>query len=82
MDQLDRRIKLIFGRVFQVDSDLIDDETRRGAFEQWDSLGHLNLLEVLNEEFDLEIPPEQALEMETVADIKRVILDLNPSLNK
>lgn len=82
MDHLHQRIKLLFGRVFQVRPELISDETRRGALEQWDSLGHLNLLEALREEFDVEIPPEQALEMESVADIKRAIIDLSGGINE
>jgi acyl carrier protein len=77
-DRLDERIKLVFAETFQIAPELIADETRRGAFECWDSLGHLDLIEALNNEFAVEIPPEQALDMETVADIKRVIDDLNP----
>lgn len=73
---LDLTIKAIFQRVFEVPPTGITNETRRGELERWDSLGHLVLLEALREEFAIEIPPEQALEMETFGDIKRVIATL------
>jgi acyl carrier protein len=72
-NNLDATIKAIFQRVFEVRPEEVDDQTRRGQLERWDSLGHLVLLEALREEFLIEIPPEQALEMETVEDIKRVV---------
>ena len=73
---LDTTIKAIFQRVFEVRPEEITDQARRGDLERWDSLGHLVLLEALQEEFHIEIPPEQALEMETVSDIKRVVTTL------
>ncbi len=73
---LNAKIKAIFQRVFEVRPEEIADQTRRGELERWDSLGHLVLLEALREEFRIEIPPEQALEMETVQDIKRVVTAL------
>jgi len=73
---LDPAIKAIFGRVFEVRPEEITNQTRRGDLERWDSLGHLVLLEALREEFRIEIEPEQALEMETVGDVKRVVTTL------
>ena len=72
-NDLDTRIRGIFQRLFEVRPEGISDQARRGDFDRWDSLGHLNLVEALREEFQIGIPPEEALEMETVADIKRVI---------
>jgi acyl carrier protein len=69
-------IKTIFLQVFEVSPGEITDQTRRGELERWDSLGHLVLLESLREEFRIEIEPEQALEMETIKDIKRLITTL------
>lgn len=72
-NNLDTVIKVIFERVFEVQPKEITDQTRRGELERWDSLGHLVLVEALREEFHIEIPPEQALEMETIGDIKRIV---------
>jgi len=66
-------IKKIMGRIFEVRPEEITDQTRRRELERWDSLSHLALLVALQEEFHVEIPAEQALEMETLEDIKRAI---------
>ena len=52
------------------------DRTRRGELERWDSLGHLQLLESLSTEFNIEVPPQLALQMETFLDVKRTVSDL------
>ena len=72
-DQLDLAIKALLERLFKVSADLVTDETRRGTLEQWDSLGHLELLDALRKEFKVKIEPEEAVDIETVADIKRVV---------
>ncbi|HLB88936.1 MAG TPA: acyl carrier protein [Terriglobales bacterium] len=73
---LHRAIQAVFGQVFEARPEEITNQTRRGDLERWDSLGHLVLLEALREEFRIEIEPEQALEMETVGDVKRVLTTL------
>jgi acyl carrier protein len=75
-NDVERMIKTIFLQVFEVSPGEITDQTRRGELERWDSLGHLVLLESLREEFRIEIEPEQALEMETIKDIKRLVTTL------
>ncbi len=75
-NNLDETIKAIFKQVFEAPPEEVSDQTRRGEFERWDSLGHLVLLEALREQFQIKIEPEQALEMETVGDIKRIVTAL------
>jgi acyl carrier protein len=72
---LDERIRAVFQRALRTPIDGLDDSTRRGEFEPWDSLGHLMLVQELSAEFQREISPEQALELETVADIKRLLAE-------
>ena len=72
-NNVETRVDALIQRVFQIDADGFHDGTRRGDLERWDSLGHLALVEALHEEFDVEIPPEQALDMETIADVKRLM---------
>lgn len=72
--EIDARVQSIFQRVFELPPGSgLSPKTRRGQLERWDSLGHLELLEALRKEFGIEIPPEQALEMETFADVTRVV---------
>jgi len=44
-------VKAIFQRVFEVQPEEITDQASCGDLERWDSLGHLVLLEALQEEF-------------------------------
>lgn len=71
-----QRVDTLLQRVFEVGPRQLRDQTRRGDLDRWDSLGHLTLIEALREEFGLEIPPELALSMDTVDDIKRIMSTL------
>lgn len=71
---LDERIKAVMGRVFEIRPEDVSGKVRRGELERWDSLNHLALLTALQEEFHIEIPPDQALEMETLEDIRRAVV--------
>ncbi len=73
---IDAEIAVVFQRLFGLAPNQLNREIRRGQLERWDSLGHLDLLEALRTEFGIDIPPEQALDMETVADVERVVSSL------
>lgn len=75
-DTTDRRIRAIFARLFEVAPESVGEKTRRGELERWDSLGHLELLEALRTEFKVQIQPDEALAMETFADVKRTLARL------
>ncbi|MGH9389469.1 MAG: acyl carrier protein [Vicinamibacteria bacterium] len=66
-------IQRLFQELFDVPAERLTDKTRRGELERWDSLGHLRLVGELSDAFGIEIPPDSALEMETVEDIKRIV---------
>ena len=72
-EKVQLRVREVIARVFQADPQAFNQETRRGDLEKWDSLGHLTLIEALCSEFEIEIPPEDALDMETVNDITRIV---------
>jgi acyl carrier protein len=66
-------IAYLFRRLFGTPPEDITDSSRRGDLEGWDSLGHLILIAALRNEFSVDIPPEMALEIETVADVRRIV---------
>ena len=74
--QLYQRIVAVFTKRLEVEPDRLSRETQRGDLEDWDSFGHLAVVQGLSEEFDVEISPEDALEMETIYDIERIISEL------
>jgi acyl carrier protein len=74
--ELDAAVEAVFARLFGLVPEQIADGLARGRLEQWDSLGHLNLIEELNGTFRIQIPPEAALDLETVGDVKRMVEEL------
>lgn len=52
------KIKEIMGSVFKIDPKSIDENTVNSNVEKWDSLGHMNLVTALEEEFDIILDEE------------------------
>ena len=73
MDRIDTRLRKIFAELFRADPEALDDGTRRGELDGWDSLGHLDLVSALEQEFEISLDPDEALEIETFGDAKRVL---------
>lgn len=58
----------------------LTDETGPNDIESWDSLGHVNIITAVEDEFDIEISPEEIGEIQTIGDIKKMLVqkDINP----
>lgn len=57
------RIKEIMSKVFNVAIEDINEQSSRETIENWDSLNQLNLVVELEEEFGIELTPEEIGEM-------------------
>jgi acyl carrier protein len=75
-NDLDARVRKIFGRLFPVDPAALTDSDRRGELQGWDSLGHLDLVTALENEFQVSIEADRALEIETFGEAKQVLAQL------
>ena len=64
--------------VFEVSIDDINDDSSPDTIENWDSLRHMNLITVLEEEFDIRLNDEQITEM---MNFNLVIYTVNEALN-
>ena len=73
-DNLTGRIYAIFNRLFHVPANQLSEQTERRNLEEWDSLGHLVLIEALSQEFGIQISAEEALELDAISDIKQLVL--------
>jgi acyl carrier protein len=51
----------------------LTDETAPGDIDAWDSLGHVNIITAIEDEFDIEISPEEIGEIQSVGDIKKLL---------
>lgn len=70
------QVKSVIAAVFNIDVSEIDLESSPDTIDAWDSLGHMNLVSALEDEFDLEIDEEMALEMMNVDLICEVLQEL------
>ena len=71
MNSIDARIAQLFETVFGVDT--VSDSTSITTLEEWDSGSHITLVLQLEEDFDVTISTDEAIEMTSVADIKKVL---------
>lgn len=70
---MDDPIRSIVARVFNVAPDSLSDDSSADTVKGWDSVGLLDLVDALSDELDIELEPEDILEMETLAAIRKVV---------
>jgi acyl carrier protein len=71
-DVLDR-VRAIFAAIFHVPPGSVELTTSQKSLPAWDSMGHLNLVLDLEQEFAVSIPPEEVEKMTDVAAIVKSI---------
>jgi len=67
------KIKKVMAGVFKIDTKSIDDHTGIGNVEKWDSLGHMNLVAALEEEFDIVLDDEDIEIIVTYSNICKIV---------
>lgn len=60
---MESKIKEIFSDVFLIEINSISPEMSQNDLTEWDSIGHLNLVTALEEEFNITFTEENILEM-------------------
>ncbi len=63
------RVKRIVADIFSLPVERVTLESSSETIESWDSLKHLNLMLALEQEFGLELLPEEAERLVSVQDI-------------
>lgn len=70
----DEEIRELFATLLQVDAAKIDDRTSPASLERWDSLQHMILVAGFEEEFGVDLDPEEAVDMfKDFATFKRIL---------
>ena len=72
MTSLDR-VARIFSDVFAVDSESVTLETTPDDVLKWDSLGHMNLVASLEQEFKIRFEVDDVMEMIDVSKIVEIL---------
>jgi len=73
---MENRIKELFSTLLKIPLDKISDDLSPDKAEGWDSLNHLTLISAFEEEFSIEIEPEEIIEMnKDYKTIKSIIMN-------
>ena len=72
---MENRIKNVIAVVFDLTTEKIQEDSSPDSIDNWDSLGHMNLVVALEEEFDVVIEDDEIAEMLNFALIKEIIKD-------
>lgn len=72
---MEDRIRELFATLLSVSPDEITDRTQPASIARWDSMQHLILVSGFEEEFSVDLEPEEAVEMYTdFGTFKRIVL--------
>lgn len=72
---MEERIRQLFATILQVDLDRIRDDSDPATLERWDSMQHLILVSSFEEEFGVDVDPEEAVAMyANFAVFKKVVM--------
>ena len=72
METLEKVIEIV-ATTCEVDKSEVSGESTVGDFPAWDSMGHLAILNAVEEAFDISFEPEEMMEMEDVNDIVKAV---------
>ena len=71
----ENRIKQIMSKVFEVSINKINESTSQDDFYNWDSLHHIEMIIMLENEFNIKISDEDIVNMTKYILIKNIIND-------
>ncbi|NRD20810.1 hypothetical protein HNV08_12205 [Winogradskyella eckloniae] len=60
---MEEKLKEIMALVFEVPKDIINEDTSPDDLDSWDSIGSINLVTALEDEFEIEFEEEDIIEM-------------------
>ena len=74
---MEEKLKDILSTVLKLDIEKIGAETISEHTNSWDSLNHIKILTLLEDEFDIEFEDEQILKMNSYEEILSVLKGLD-----
>ena len=72
-NKVELRIKNVMAAVFKTSVEQIQDDSSPETIESWDSLGHMNLVVALEEEFVIEFKDDEIVEILTFSAIQNTV---------
>jgi acyl carrier protein len=78
--KIENSIIEIFNDVFEIKDIVINDELSQKDIGDWDSIGHVRLMAAIQDEFNIDIPFEDTINLSTVRDIIDCVCQIMNSL--
>lgn len=69
------KLHKVIANIFGVPENSICDDSSPDNIENWDSVNHIHLLIALEEEFGVELTPEDSIEMLSVKLVKMILTE-------
>jgi len=73
MTPLEERVRRVVSTTLDVPLEEVTIDTSRETLDRWDSMGHLVLTLELEQEFGVQLDPEQVVRMTSVRDAAEVL---------
>ena len=73
METTNGKLKSLIAGLFKCGVEELTDETGPGDIPGWDSLGHVALMAEIQKQFGTHVPVEDAIEVESIADLTAVL---------
>ena len=70
---LDEKLKDVVCRTLKITADRYNDDLAAGDIPEWDSLGHVNLITAVENEFNVAFDVGDVIEVETIADLSDLV---------
>lgn len=70
---MDEQLKEVFAEALDIEIDEIEEDSSQDNLEDWDSLGHLNLISEIEKTFKVKITMDEVMAMTTYAKVKEVV---------
>ena len=67
------RLSQAVAEVLGVTPEMLSEESSPDTVSSWDSLGHLNLIIALEQEFGVRLSAEEVLTMRSIGSIRRIL---------
>jgi acyl carrier protein len=74
-DIIDQKISKVFSMLFAIDPSQVNEDTSPENLEAWDSIGHMHLVQALEEEFEISFSDAQVVEMLNFKLVKITVME-------
>lgn len=70
---IDQKIENVVRGVFELDENKSLEEVAPGSIPQWDSLGHVSLINAIEKAFKIQFTPDEVAEIESLESLTTLV---------